>query len=390
LLFILLHSPTALCFASLKKHENAAKRLCHAWDLQETDSIRKAIQNCLELYEAIENSSDLSQWLIQRGVVSNHQRLVGMISRHPLLLARALTSRNIQSIPDILHSKIGMKEEQYYKMTSKKAVRSQFWTRPNVRQILHLFLSDLGFSREGTMKVIMAQPQLLNYRVATLRQTLDYLRDEVGLNASRMILKRPMVLTYSVKNHLRPIVDFLKSMGSKEWLGWRQMLESYPQLLFHSRLEMKRKLAFLATSLELSRRQDAVHIVSSFPPIFWLRAELLQEKMDFLQSDLHLDTDELTFLVTSYPQVLGLSIEQNLRPKLSFLLNHLTMEQLKEFIAYQPSLLAYSLENRLRPRIELLKTKSIEFRYSPRYIMSLTDAQFQKWVDLNTSTWSPV
>jgi hypothetical protein len=197
------------------------------------------------------------------------------------------------------------------------------------------------------------------------------------------------------------------------------MLESYPQLLFHSPLEMKRKLAFLATSLELSRRQDAVHIVSSFPPIFWLRAELLQEKMDFLQSDLHLDTDELTFLVTSYPQVLGLSIEQNLRPKLSFLLNHLTMEQLKEFIAYQPSLLAYSLENRLRPRIELLKTKSIEFRYSPRYIMSLTDAQFQKWyvtlrtiylmsdvsysmgsyiiifylflrVDLNTSTWSPV
>ncbi len=55
LLFILLHFPTAFCFASLKKHENAAKRLCHAWDLQETDSIRKAIQNCLELYEAIEN-----------------------------------------------------------------------------------------------------------------------------------------------------------------------------------------------------------------------------------------------------------------------------------------------------------------------------------------------
>ena len=94
LLFILLQFQTALSFASLK-HENAAKRLCHAWDLQETDSIRKAIQNCLELYEAIENSSDLSQWIVQPGVVSK-QRLVGMISRHPLMLARALTSRNIQ------------------------------------------------------------------------------------------------------------------------------------------------------------------------------------------------------------------------------------------------------------------------------------------------------
>lgn len=240
-------------------------------------------------------------------------------------------------------------------------------------------MSDLELSKEETMKVIVTQPQLLNYRVATLRQSLDYLRDDVGLNVARMIRKRPMLLTYSAKNRLRPVVAFLQSMGSDGWLGWRRMLESYPQLLFHSPLEMKRKLAFLTTSLKLSRRQDAVHIVSSFPPIFWLRAELLQEKMDFLQSALHLDTDELTFLVTSYPQILGLSIQENLQPKVSFLLNHLTMDQLREFIDYQPSLLAYSLENRLRPRIELLKNKSIEFRYSPQYLMSLTDAKFQQW-----------
>ena len=246
-------------------------------------------------------------------------------------------------------------------------------------------MSDLELSNEETIKIIVAQPQLLNYRVATLRQSLDYLRDEVGLNVSRMIRKRPMLLTYSATNQLKPVVAFLQSMGSNDWLGWRRMLECYPQLLFHSPLEMKRKLAFLVTSLKLPRRQDAVHIVSSFPPIFWLKAELLQAKMDFLQSALHLDTDELTFLVTSYPQVLGLSIEQNLQPKLSFLLNHLTMEQLREFIAYQPSLLAYSLENRLRPRIELLKNKSIEFRYSPQYLMSLTDAKFQQWyVTLHT------
>lgn len=265
-------------------------------------------------------------------------------------------------------------------MATKSGVRSHCWTRSNVRQFLFLFSSDLKLSKHEIVKLIMAHPQLLNYRTATLKQSIDFLQDELGLDILRMIHKRPMFLTYSVDEHLIPVVIFLRSMGSDGWNGWRRMIESYPQLLSHSvETKLKPKLAFLAASLKLTRRQDAVHIVSTFPPIFWLQADLLQDKMDFLQTALQLDDDELSFLITSFPQVLGLSIEQNLKPKLAFLLQHLTMEQLREFIAYQPSLLAYSLENRLRPRIDLMEKNGIAIGYSPRYLMSLTDAKFHQW-----------
>jgi mTERF domain-containing protein len=158
------------------------------------------------------------------------------------------------------------------------------------------------------------------------------------------------------------------------------MIQQYPQLLqYNVDTTMRPKLEFLQSSLTLSRRQDAAQMVSAFPPILWLRAELLQEKMNFLKTVLELDTEELRFLLTSFPQVLGLSVDQNLQPTLEFLLQHLDVDKLREFLAYQPSLLAYSLEKRLRPRIELLQENSISFAYSPPYLMSLTDAKFQQW-----------
>jgi len=275
---------------------------------------------------------------------------------------------------------LGLEQAQYFKMANKSASRSHCWSRSGVRQLLCLLMSDLQLSRQETTKILLKYPQLLNYRVSTLLKRVEYLRDDLGLNVARMILKRPMVMTYSVQGQLKPTATFLQSMGSADWTGWQRMVETYPQLLTHSGdLKMKAKLKFLVTSLQLDRKQDAVHMVSSFPPIFWLRKELLQEKMDFLKSTLQLDSEELQFLITSFPQLLGLSIGQNIQPKLIFLLQHLTMEQLKEFIAYQPSLLAYSLENRLRPRIELLQKNAIAFGYSPPYLMSLTDTKFQQW-----------
>ena len=108
LLLLLLQFQKVLCFASFKSspsstitrhHDDdaSAEQISLGWILQsKTDSISTAIQDCTELYEAIDNCSDLSQWVAQRGI--SKKRLVGMISRHPLLLARAITSRNVQVV----------------------------------------------------------------------------------------------------------------------------------------------------------------------------------------------------------------------------------------------------------------------------------------------------
>jgi hypothetical protein len=241
-------------------------------------------------------------------------------------------------------------------------------------------MGDLHLSPKETSKLLMAHPQMLNYHTCTLQSSATYFRDELGLNARRMITKRPMVLTYSVEQQLRPTFTFLRKMGSSEWTGWRRMMESYPQVLQYSvQTAWNPKLLFLETSLQLERSKDAARIICSYPPILWLRQELLSDKLDFLETVLELNKAELRYLVTSFPQLLGLSIEQNLNPKCHFLLENMSLEQLREFCLYQPSLLAYSLEGRLRPRIELMRSYAIAIGYSPPYLMSLSDEKFQQW-----------
>lgn len=130
-------------------------------------------------------------------------------------------------------------------------------------------------------------------------------------------------------------------------------------------------------------------------------------------------------MVMTYPQILGLSIDNNLRPKVHFLLTPvvepyeqhqmpqslspkvlnttisnysagaetnsdpdslslsggagLTREELKDFMMYQPALIAYSLDARIRPRIQRLQENNIRFCYAPPYLMSLPDDKFNSW-----------
>ena len=79
------------------------------------------------------------------------------------------------------------------------------------------------------------------------------------------------------------------------------------------------------------------------------------------------------------PQLLGLSLEHNLQPKITFLKNEIGLVKLKEFVVYQPALLAYSLEKRIRVRIEKMKEKGICFGYCQPYLMSVSDAKFDSW-----------
>ncbi len=103
----------------------------------------------------------------------------------------------------------------------------------------------------------------------------------------------------------------------------------------------------------------------------------------------------------TYPQLLGLSIDKNVRPKINFFLSPatkrsesndndddndeeeigagLSRDELKYLIMYQPALLAYSLEKRIKPRVRKLQKNYILYSYAPQYLMSLTDAKFEKW-----------
>lgn len=212
-------------------------------------------------------------------------------------------------------------------------------------------------------------------------------------DVQRMITLRPLVLTHSIENKLLPTIQFFEN-----YLGIREqrlckVISRNPQVFSVKVEKLVDKANFLKFIMGLDQRHEVSYVVSMFPPVLWLSAENLSEKIIFFKTECLLDSDEFADIVLTYPQLLGLGVEQNLRPKIHFLLDSengagLTRKELKDFFLYQPALLAYSLDRRIRPRITLMKQHSITFAYAPPHLMSYSNIKFEEWLDTQTSTWS--
>ncbi|KAL7481393.1 hypothetical protein ACHAW6_007073 [Cyclotella cf. meneghiniana] len=274
--------------------------------------------------------------------------------------------------------------------------------RQRLKKWLAFFLSkEGGFAQKELRNVVTTCPFLLCYTLSNVQSTTNFFKEEVGLTNAEytsLVQSYPSVLTYSINKRLRPHVVFLQNEiggGKDNWTAWRKVLCSYPQFFSHS-LEktLIPKVNFLCNntgSLLCLKRSELTQVVAKFPPTLWLSEDNLKKKFDFLTNSLDLSVRELREIIVTYPQLLGLSLEQNLRPKMAFLLasnaqdadrfgyGGLSPRELKGFVLYQPALLAYSLEGRLKPRIRLMRENNISFCYCPKNIMSYTDKKFDSW-----------
>lgn len=341
-------------------------------------------------------------------------------SRHPRI------AKHISSNPD---SFVRPTEEWFHhyldlSVSEKKKLYSRWPNGTNRiqrlgRQRLHawfaFFLSDtVGLNHDQLRKMIVSRPQLLSYKLSNLNSTSIFFREELGLSNEEfasLLQSYPSVLMYSIDSRLRPTVDFLQNEcggGKHNWASWKRVIYSYPNVFSHS-LEktLLPKVKYLCNGsgkLGLNRSEMS-QVVARFPPTLWLSEGNLQSKLDFLSDLLDLTGSELRTIIVSYPQMLGLSVESNLKHKMDFFLDAsaysgnftntqhsincgLSKAQLKEFVLYQPALLAYSLENRLKPRISRMQEKNIYFIYCPKNIMSYTDSKFDNWISVQVATWT--
>ena len=284
--------------------------------------------------------------------------------------------------------------------SGRRALRSRFPGGVDVirrlgRERLHAwlkyFLSDekdggIGLDHAGLRRMVLSRPILLTYGLSNVMSTTAYFRTELGLSQdeySSMLLSYPSVLMHGVNTRLRPTVEFLQNEcggGKDNWSSWRRVICSYPSVFSYSTERvLLPKLKFLMSSrnedddddddddksdgrsyLCLSR-SEVSQVVSKFPPTLWLSEGNLRSKLDYLVTSLGLVGPDLRNIIVTYPQILGLSLEGNLVPKVDFFIDDagLCRDQLREFVLYQPALLAYSLEGRLRPRIARMRERNI-------------------------------
>ena len=282
--------------------------------------------------------------------------------------------------------------------------------RKDLRSILHHFYT-LGMDGPTQQKVLTTMPRLLDYSNAKLEHSISYFQTDLNMTnaeVTQMIRKHPNILTHSIDGKLKRMTQFFIDFGIAP-STWNKMLVRYPKVTSVPIEKLEARVRFLESTLGLNGQWDVSYVVTGFPPTLWLREENIMNKVDVLRRELVLEDEELRNIMVTYPSVLGYSIENNILPKIQFLLANrkpnsgtdvavdsstqgslgkvsvgagLTRQELKEFILYQPSLLGYSLEKRIRPRIAQLQQNYIRFSYAPPYLMSLTDERFRKWLVL--------
>ena len=78
----------------------------------------------------------------------------------------------------------------------------------------------------------------------------------------------------------------------------------------------------------------------------------MEPKLDWLQTRLDLDGEQLRKIFMTNPTLLYLSVEDNLEPKLQWLQTrfHLDDVQLRKMVLTLPSLLGYSVEDNMAPK----------------------------------------
>jgi len=336
-------------------------------------SLHKHGSLCRSIYE-----TDLKNWVERIG---HFPFLQEAIERHPLLMARVLTSDKLHTAEYLLFKRAEVSSSQWSEKLSSNPP-----SRYRAKQLTLFLKSRLFFSPAEINKVIISQPKLFTYNVKKFEEVVDFLITQVPTPDVKVIVKRwPILLTYSVESRIKPGVIFLKSLGNTRW---KRILVKYPQVLTHSvNTVLRPKLEYLAGLLNV---RSAKNLVTNYPPLLWLSSDLIQRKFEFLKERLDLTQVEAEVLVETYPQILGLSIENNMMPKIEYLLLHLPPDQLREWALYQPAILAYSLNKRLIPRFEQLKAADIAISYSPKYLMSMTDSKFESWLSLQASSWTVI
>jgi len=120
-----------------------------------------------------------------------------------------------------------------------------------------------------------------------------------------------------------------------------------------TRAQANERCSWLQSSLDLSDA-ELKRLVMRSPQVLGLSVKNnIKPKIDWLQSRLDLDAGQLRKIVLRLPAGLGYSVEDNMAPKLDWLQGRLDLdeEELKKMVVVHPHLLGYSIEDNLEPQL---------------------------------------
>ncbi|KAL6999157.1 Transcription termination factor mterf9, chloroplastic [Sarracenia purpurea var. burkii] len=217
------------------------------------------------------------------------------------------------------------------------------------------FLLSVGVKDKDIRKILLRQPQILEYTVENnLKSHIAFLLS-LGIPDSRIgqiITATPSLFSYSVENSLKPTVRYLlEEVGIKK-SDLSKVVQLSPQILVQ-RIDSSWTSRFSFLTKELGApRDNIVKMVRKHPQLLHYSIEDgLLPRINFLRS-IGMRNSDILKVLTNLTQVFSLSLEGNLKPKYMYLINELQNEV--QSLAKYPMYLSLSLDQRIRPRHRFL------------------------------------
>ncbi|XP_078155329.1 mitochondrial transcription termination factor family protein isoform X2 [Carex rostrata] len=213
-----------------------------------------------------------------------------------------------------------------------------------------VLLTTIGVKMEDMKRILVRQPQILEYSVENLYAHVQFLVS-IGVPSTKLghvIAAAPSFFSYSIEKSLKPTIKYLiEEVGIKESdIG--KVVQLSPQILvLPIDRSWKSRLFFFSRELG-APKYNIVRMVTKHPQFLHYSIEDgILPRINFLRS-IGMKDAEILKVLTNLAQVLSLSLEGNLRPKYNYFVNELRNEV--NTLTKYPVYLSLSLEQRIRPR----------------------------------------
>lgn len=250
-------------------------------------------------------------------------------------------------------STFGLKESHFLQMYERHMPSLQINVESAEERLEYLL--SVGVKHTDIRKIILRQPQILEYTVENNLKSHVAFLCSLGIPSSRIgqiITATPSLFSYSVENSLKPTVKYLQDEIGIQENDISKVVQLSPQILVQ-RIDnsWNTRLSFLMKELD-APRQSIVKMVTKHPQLLHYSIESgLLPRINFLRS-IGMQNSDILKVLTSLTQVFSLSLEGNLKPKYKYLINELQNEV--HSLTKYPMYLSLSLDQRIRPRHRFL------------------------------------
>merc|ERR1712194_204077 len=140
---------------------------------------------------------------------------------------------------------------------------------------------------------------------------------------------------------------------------FRKILASHPDLLFLNVTNIRLMINYLREDAGMSKG-DIAKAIHTFPAMLELDVSKVQDVVEYLLA-IEVDDDALPSILRSFPATLGLDIEKDMEPIVSFL-RGIGVRNVGRFVTRLPPVLGYSVADDMKPKWDFLQ-QVCQFNY---------------------------